>query len=78
MSYDPDQDQWRAHIRPSGQHISPSSVLWKDSILLCGGRGTSVIVEYNPDTEIWSEWKHQLPHVPKSVDCPPVIFAIRL
>ena len=44
MSYDPDQDQWRAHIRPSGQHISPSAVLWKDSILLCGGRGTSVIV----------------------------------
>ncbi len=36
-------------------------MVWKDRILLCGGEGTSVIEEYNPDTDTWSEWKPQLP-----------------
>ena len=61
MSYDPDQDQWKTHSKPSASHDFPSAVVWKDRILLCGGYNTSVIEEYNPDTDTWSEWKHQLP-----------------
>ncbi len=61
MSYDPDQDQWKTHSKPAVTHESTSAVLWKDRILLCGGENTLVIEEYNPDTDTWSEWKHQLP-----------------
>ena len=61
MSYDPDQDQWKTHSNPAVKHERSSAVVWKDRILLCGGTDTSVIEEYNPDTDTWSKWKHQLP-----------------
>ncbi len=64
MSYDPDQDQWKTHSKPAERHYLTSAVLWKDRILLCGGWNTStekVIEEYNADTDMWSECKHQLP-----------------
>ncbi len=73
MSYDPDQDQWKTHSKPAAEHVKPSAVLWKDRILLCGGWNTSVIEEYNPDTDTWSVWKHQLPAAAK---IPPAVFAI--
>ncbi len=61
MSYDPGQDQWETHSKPAVEHNLTSAVVWKDLILLCGGQDTSVIEEYNPDTDTWSEWKHWLP-----------------
>ena len=78
MSYDPDQDQWRTHSKPAVKHERASAVMWKDRILLCDGENTShasVIEEYNPDTDIWSEWKHQLP---KAAKYPPAVFAIKI
>ncbi len=72
MSYDPDQDQWQSRSEPAVSHETPSAVVWKDRILLCGGRDTSVIEEYNPNTDTWSGWKHQLP---KSAKPAPVVFA---
>ncbi len=75
MSYDADQDQWKTHSKPAVKHKRTSAVLWKDRILLCGGLDTSVIEEYNPDTDTWSQWKHQLP---KSADIPPVVFAVNM
>ncbi len=62
MSYNPGQDQWKTHSKPAVKHVGASAVVWKDRILLCGGENTSVIEEYIPDTDTWSEWKHQLPN----------------
>ncbi len=50
ISYDPDQDQWETHSRPTMQHIGSSTVVYNDRILLCG-KNASVIEEYNPDTD---------------------------
>ena len=61
ISYNPEQDKWKTHSKPAAKHNLTSAVVWKDQILLCGGEGKSVIEEYNPDTDTWSEWKHQLP-----------------
>ena len=75
MSYDPDQDQWKTHSKPAVVHDKASAVVWKDRILLCGGEDTSVIEEYNPDTDTWSEWKHQLP---KTTRISPAVFAVQM
>ncbi len=61
MSYSPDQDWWETHTAPREDHDAGSAVVWKDRILLCGGKDTTVIEEYNPDTDTWTDWKHQLP-----------------
>ncbi len=61
ISYNPDQDQWKTHSKHAVRHNLSSAVVWKDRILLCGGQNTSVIEEYNPDTDTWSQWTHQLP-----------------
>ncbi len=73
MSYDPNQDKWKTHSRPAVKRYKPSAIVWKDRILLCGGWNTSVIEEYNPDTDTWSEWKH---HLLESVGIPSFVFAI--
>ncbi len=75
ISYDPAQDQWKTHSKPAVKHDQASAVVWKDRILLCGGEDTSVIEEYNPDTDTWSEWKHQLP---KATNIAPAVFAIQM
>ncbi len=75
MSYDTDQDKWTTHSKPATNHVRASAVVWKDRILLCGGEDTSVIEEYNPDTDTWSEWNHQLP---KASSIPPAVFAIHM
>ncbi len=73
MSYNPGHDQCKTHSKPAVRHVGASAVVWKDRILLCGGEDTSVIEEYNPDTDTWSEWKHRLPNpAAKSV----AVFAI--
>ena len=61
MSYSPDQDWWQTHTAPKEDHEWGSAVVWKDRILLCGGNDTTMIEEYNPHTDTWAEWKHQLP-----------------
>ena len=62
MSYDPDQETWKIHSKCSVKHDRGSAVVWKDRILLCSGESTSVIEEYDPHTDTWSKWRHQLPH----------------
>ncbi len=62
MSYNPDQDQWQSHSRPREDHCRETAIVWGDRILLCGGRNTTVIEEYNPDTDTWTDWKHSLPN----------------
>ena len=76
MSYDPDKDEWKIHSKPAVKHERASAVVWKDRILLCGGEDNSVIEEYNPDTDTWSEWKHQLPQLPAGIS--PAVFAIKM
>ena len=74
MSYHPAKDQWKTHSKPAVKHIRASAVVWKDRILLCGGEDTSVIEEYNPETDTWSRWKHRLPRA--EVDS--AVFAIHM
>ncbi len=61
MSYNPGQDQWEPLSRPRENLTGESAVVWGDRILLCRGRDTTVIEEYNPHTDTWAEWKHSLP-----------------
>ncbi len=75
MSYDPDQEQRKTHSRPEMKHDRASAVVWRDRILLCGGLSTSVIEEYNPDIDTWSEWKH---HLPKAGRPPPLVLAVHM
>ena len=75
MSYDPDQDVWTTHSQPAVKHDRASALVWGDRILLFGGVNTSVIEEYNPDTDTWSQWKYQLP---VAAPIPPAVFAIHM
>ncbi len=78
MSYDPHEDQWKIHSGPNSYHEGASAVVWKDRILLCGGRNTSLIEEYNPDTDTWSGWEYKLPETTEyPAECP-AVFAIHL
>ena len=72
ISYDPDQDQWETHSRPTVTHFGLSAVVCNDRILLCGGKNTSVI-EYNRDKDPWSTWKLKLP---KSAASRPVVLSL--
>ncbi len=63
MSYDPEQDQWSVLAKPGVNHCGGSAVVWKNRILLCGGSGTSVIEEYDPDADNWVIWKHEMPQM---------------
>ncbi len=63
MSYDPDQDTWRIHSRCDMKHADATAVVWKDRILVCGGRDeSSLIEEYDPVRDTWCTWRYQLPH----------------
>ena len=74
MSYDPDKDHWETHSKPAVKHKRASALVLKDRILLCGGEWSSLIEEYKPDIDTWSQWKH---HLPKAVEYPPAVLAIR-
>ena len=74
MSYEPEQDKWKTHSKPAVQHVGAAALVWQDRILLCGGENTSVIEQYNPNTDTWSEWRYQLPRA--EVD--PAVFAIQM
>ncbi len=74
MSYNPHQDQWKSHSQPATIHDGGSAVVWKNRILLCGGTNTSVIEEYNPNTDTWSECKYKLPETGGY----PAVFVVHL
>ncbi len=74
MSYNPDQDKWEIHSMCGMKHGKGSAVVWKDKILVCGGESNSVIEEYDPKTDTWVKWRHQLPRWVKEY----AIFAVQL
>ncbi len=78
MCYDPALGQWNTLSRCKYEHAGGSALVWKDRILVCGGRsgdvdddeevdtgeeeeeweedgtaGTSVIEEYDPESDTW-------------------------
>ncbi len=61
MSYNPAQNRWQTHSAPVANHDGGSCVVWGDRIFLCGGYSTTLIEEYNPTTDVWTEWKHSVP-----------------
>ncbi len=66
MCYDPVLAQWSTLSQCRHQHGDAPALVWKDRILVCGGRshkakrdngkagGTSVIEEYDPETDTWT------------------------
>ncbi len=76
VAYDPDQDQWQALSRPRYAYHSVCCA-WKDRILMQGGTFYSddATQQYNPDSNTWSVWEHQLP---KQARWPVALFAVHL
>ena len=60
LKYDPATDSWTRLSQPSHNHSNAPAVVWRGSILVAGGGGTkpesSVVEQYNPLTNTWSEW----------------------
>ena len=86
MSFNPALNVWTTLSRCQHQHADGPALVWKDRILVCGGRqnvpsgtlvdtddgeeeweedgtaGTSVIEEYDPETDTWAVSHIELPH----------------
>ena len=73
MCYDPVLAQWSTLSQCRHEHADGPALVWKDRILVCGGRsneakrddgepgGTSVIEEYDPETDTWTVSQIELP-----------------
>ncbi len=73
MCYDPVLAQWSTLSQCRHEHADGPALVWKDRILVCGGRtsqvkrddgaasGTTVIEEYNPETDTWTVSQTELP-----------------
>ncbi len=75
MCYDPVLSQWSILSQCRHQHADGAALVWKDRILVCGGRSreaksddgkayvdaTSVIEEYDPQTDTWTVSQIELP-----------------
>ena len=73
MRYDPVLAQWSTLSRCRHQHADGPALVWKDRILVCGGRsrkakrdngtagGTSVIEQYDSETDTWTVSQIELP-----------------
>ncbi len=73
MCYDPVLAQWSTLSQCRHEHIDGPVLVWKNRIVVCGGRsreaerdngqpgGTSVIEEYDPETDTWTVSLIELP-----------------
>ncbi len=73
MSFDPVLNVWTGLSQCQQEHADAPAVVWKDRILVCGGRsfktkrddgkpaGSSVVEEYDPDTDTWEVSQIELP-----------------
>ncbi len=73
MSFDPVLNVWTRLSQCKHQHADAPAVVWNDRILICGGRsgkarrddgtpaGSTVIEEYDPDTDTWTVSDIELP-----------------
>ncbi len=73
MCYNPVLAQWSTLSQCTDEHADGPALAWKDRILVCGGRsreaklddgtagGTSVIEEYDPETDTWTVSQIELP-----------------
>ncbi len=73
MCYNPVLSQWSTLSQCRHEHADGPAMVWKDRILVCGGRsrkakrddgtvgGTSVIEEYDPETDTWTVSQIELP-----------------
>ncbi len=73
MRYDPALAQWSTLSQCRHEHDEGPALVWKDRILVCGGMnwkakrddgnpgGTSMIEEYDPETDTWTVSQIELP-----------------
>ncbi|ELT93362.1 hypothetical protein CAPTEDRAFT_137498 [Capitella teleta] len=62
MQYDPCTDIWVQLQRPQFEHIYGPALAWRDKIVLCGGKETDSIEEYDPQSNKWSTWNLKMPN----------------
>ena len=65
LKYIPATDIWTRLSQPRERHGNAPAVVWRGCILVSGGGGgpnpqTSVIEQYDPITDTWSQWKSEL------------------
>ena len=64
LKYDAATDSWTRLSRPRESHSNASAVVWRGCILVAGGGDpnpeSSVIEQYDPLTDTWSQWKSEL------------------
>ncbi len=73
ICYNPVLAQWRTLCQCRHEHADGSALVWRNKILICGGRsrkakrtdgasgGTTVIEEYDPETDTWTVSQIELP-----------------
>ncbi len=73
LCYDPMLSQWTAMSQCRHEHADGPALVWNDRIFICGGQdckakyddglpgGTSVIEEYDPETDTWTLFQIELP-----------------
>ncbi len=77
MSYHPNLDVWTVLSHPTLQHGSAPAVVWKGKILLGGGtvdldeanNPTTVIEEYDPNTDTWAFWDTHHSQLDRTLYC---------
>ena len=64
LKYTPATDTWTRLSQPREKHGNAPAVVWRGCILVAGGGGpeprSSVIEQYDPLTDTWSDWKSEL------------------
>ena len=63
LKYDHTTDTWTQLSRPRQKHRNAPAVVWRGLILVAGGGPeplTSLIEQYDPLTDTWSDWKGEL------------------
>ena len=64
LQYNPATDTWKRLSQPRGKHANAPAVVWRGCILVAGGGGpnseSSVIEQYDPVTDTWSDWRSEL------------------
>ena len=64
LKYTPATDTWTRLSQPREKHGNAPAVVWRGCILVAGGgkakADSSVIEQYDPLTDTWSQWKGEL------------------
>ncbi|ELU06180.1 hypothetical protein CAPTEDRAFT_136176 [Capitella teleta] len=61
MQYNPSDDMWTFLQAPRFSHIHGPSLVWNETIVVCGGQDGDSIEAYSPSANEWSPWALRMP-----------------